>query len=149
MFDLVRFRFGKQSFDLLVLFGSGRTVKHCFSRSLPPTPNFDRSVNPISSRERGQTIPTTVLLPRDFQTFPTALHRFSSLYLAQALLCQVRLLVARQTMLRFFKMLKEVWTLKTTEILQSNSKVQLRKVSNQLRVIQKLVKKNQKNLKSF
>ena len=34
MFGSVRFRFGKQNFDWLVLFGSGRTVKHCFGRSL-------------------------------------------------------------------------------------------------------------------
>ena len=34
MFGSVRFRFGKQNFNWLVLFGSGRTVKHCFGRSL-------------------------------------------------------------------------------------------------------------------
>ena len=34
MFGSVRFRFGKQNFDWLVLFGLGRTVKHCFGRSL-------------------------------------------------------------------------------------------------------------------
>ena len=35
MFGSVRFRFGKQNFDWLVLFCSSRTVKHCFGRSLP------------------------------------------------------------------------------------------------------------------
>ena len=35
MFGSVRFRFGKQNFNWLFLFGSGRTVKHCFGRSLP------------------------------------------------------------------------------------------------------------------
>ena len=34
MFGSVWFWFGKQIFDWLVLFGSGRTVKHCFGRSL-------------------------------------------------------------------------------------------------------------------
>ena len=34
MFGSVRFRFGKQNFGWLVLFGSGITVKHCFGRSL-------------------------------------------------------------------------------------------------------------------
>ena len=34
MFGSVRFRFGKQNFNWLVLFGSGRTVKHCFGQSL-------------------------------------------------------------------------------------------------------------------
>ena len=34
MFGSVRFWFGKQNFSWLVLFGSGRTVKHCFSRSI-------------------------------------------------------------------------------------------------------------------
>ena len=34
MFGSVRFRFGKQNFDWLVLFGSCRTVKHRFGRSL-------------------------------------------------------------------------------------------------------------------
>ena len=34
MFGSVQFRFGKQNFDWLVLFGSGRTVKHCFGWSL-------------------------------------------------------------------------------------------------------------------
>ena len=34
MFGSVRFRFGKQNFHWLVLFGSGRTVKHCFGWSL-------------------------------------------------------------------------------------------------------------------
>ena len=40
MFGSVRFRFGKRNFNLLVLFGSGRTIKHCFGRSLssPVTP---------------------------------------------------------------------------------------------------------------
>ena len=40
MFGSVRFRFGKQNFSWLVLFGSGRTVKHCFGRSLPYWPIF-------------------------------------------------------------------------------------------------------------
>ena len=34
MFGSVWFRFGKQNFNWLVLFGLGRTVKHCFGRSL-------------------------------------------------------------------------------------------------------------------
>ena len=34
MFGSVRFRFGKQNFDWLVLFGSGRTVKYWFGQSL-------------------------------------------------------------------------------------------------------------------
>jgi len=34
MFGSVRFRFGKQNFNWLVLFCSGRTVKHYFGRSL-------------------------------------------------------------------------------------------------------------------
>jgi hypothetical protein len=37
IFGSVRFRFGKQNFNWLVLFGSGRTVKHCFGRSLVPS----------------------------------------------------------------------------------------------------------------
>ena len=34
MFGSVRFWFGKQNFDWLVWLGSGKTVKHCFGRSL-------------------------------------------------------------------------------------------------------------------
>ena len=34
MISSVRFRFRKQNFDRLVWFSSGRTVKHCFGRSL-------------------------------------------------------------------------------------------------------------------
>ena len=45
MFGSVRFRFGKQNFDWLVRFGSGRTVKHCFGRSLKYTDTYQILTN--------------------------------------------------------------------------------------------------------
>ena len=62
LFGSVRFQFWKQNFDQLVLFGSGRSVKHCFGRSLLETPGFEPThINHVLLKMRPSQIDTKML----------------------------------------------------------------------------------------